>query len=131
MLFRSIPEQDFLANIDRNTRRLLWIVAGFTLAMILAAILLADRLIGRPLLRIARDLHHIEGFRLERITRVASPLRELDDLSAAMMQMAQGLTSFQKYLPTELVRTLVSQGIEAKPGGQQQTLTVLFADLSG
>jgi adenylate cyclase len=48
-----------------------------------------------------------------------------------MMQMAQGLTSFQKYLPTELVRTLVSQGIEAKPGGQQQTLTVLFADLVG
>jgi adenylate cyclase len=48
-----------------------------------------------------------------------------------MMQMAQGLTSFQKYLPTELVRTLVSQGIEAKPGGQQQTLTVLFADLAG
>ena len=142
MLFRSldfrdwkivtvIPEQDFLANIDRNTRHLLWIVAGFTLAMILAAILLADLLIGRPLLRIARELRHIEGFRLERITRVASPLRELDDLSAAMMQMAQGLTSFQKYLPTELVRTLVSQGIEAKPGGQQQTLTVLFADLAG
>jgi adenylate cyclase len=126
-----IPEQDFLANIDRNTRLLFWYVAGFTLAMILAAILLADLMIGRPLLRIARDLRHIEGFRLERITRVASPLRELDDLSAAMMQMAQGLTSFQKYLPTELVRTLVSQGIEAKPGGQQQTLTVLFADLVG
>nr|UXE45908.1 hypothetical protein Hi04_10k_c5418_00031 [uncultured bacterium] len=126
-----IPEKDFLANIDRNTQRLLWLLAGFTLAMILAAILLADWLLGRPLLRIARELRHIEGFRLDRIARVASPLRELDDLSAAMMQMAQGLTSFQKYLPTELVRTLVSQGIEAKPGGQQQTLTVLFADLAG
>ena len=90
-----------------------------------------DWLLGRPLLRIARELRHIEGFRLDRISRVSSPLRELDDLSAAMMQMAQGLTSFQKYLPTELVRTLVSQGIEAKPGGQQQTLTVLFADLAG
>jgi adenylate cyclase len=126
-----IPEKDFLANIDRNTQRLLWMLAGFTVAMILAAILLADWLLGRPLLRIARELRHIEGFRLDRISRVSSPLRELDDLSAAMMQMAQGLTSFQKYLPTELVRTLVSQGIEAKPGGQQQTLTVLFADLAG
>ena len=126
-----IPEKDFLANIDRNTQRLLWLLAGFTVAMILAAILLADWLLGRPLLRIARELRHIEGFRLDRISRVSSPLRELDDLSAAMMQMAQGLTSFQKYLPTELVRTLVSQGIEAKPGGQQQTLTVLFADLAG
>ncbi len=126
-----IPEKDFLATIDRNTQRLLWMLAAFTLAMILAAILLADWLLGRPLLRIARELRHIEGFRLDQISRVSSPLRELDDLSAAMMQMAQGLTSFQKYLPTELVRTLVSQGIEAKPGGQQQTLTVLFADLAG
>ena len=44
-----IPEKDFLANIDRNTQRLLWLLAGFTLAMILAAILLADWLLGRPL----------------------------------------------------------------------------------
>ncbi|HSY87021.1 MAG TPA: cache domain-containing protein, partial [Verrucomicrobiae bacterium] len=79
-----IPEKDFLANIDRNTQRLLWLLAGFTVAMILAAILLADWLLGRPLLRIARELRHIEGFRLDRISRVSSPLRELDDLSAAM-----------------------------------------------
>jgi adenylate cyclase len=125
-----IPEKDFLANIDRNTQRLLYGLAGFTLVMILAAILLADRILGRPLIRIAGQLRHIEGFRLDRIARIASPLRELDDLSAAMIQMAHGLTSFQKYLPTELVRTLVSQGIEAKPGGQQQTLTVLFSDLA-
>jgi adenylate cyclase len=126
-----IPERDFLANIDRNTQRLLYGLAGFTLVMILAAILLADRLIGRPLIRIAGELRHIEGFRLDRIARIPSPLRELDDLSSALIQMAQGLTSFQKYLPTELVRTLVSQGIEAKPGGQQQVLSVLFCDLAG
>jgi adenylate cyclase len=126
-----IPEKDFLGNIDRNTQRLLYGVAAFTLAMIFASILLADRLIGRPLIRIAGQLGNIESFRLDRIARVPSRLRELDDLSGAIMQMARGLTSFQKYLPTELVRTLVSQGIEAKPGGQQQTLTVLFSDLAG
>jgi adenylate cyclase len=126
-----IPEKDFLGNIDRNTQRLLYGLAVFTAVMILASILLADRLIGRPLIRIARQLGNIESFRLDRITRVPSPLRELDDLSGAIMQMAHGLTSFQKYLPTELVRTLVSQGIEARPGGQQQTLTVLFSDLAG
>jgi adenylate cyclase len=99
--------------------------------MIVASILLADRLIGRPLIRIAGQLGNIESFRLDRIARVPSALRELDDLSGAIMQMARGLTSFQKYLPTELVRTLVAQGVEAKPGGQQQTLTVLFSDLAG
>jgi adenylate cyclase len=126
-----IPEKDFLGNIDRNTERLLYGVAAFTLMMIVASILLADRLIGRPLIRIAGQLGNIESFHLDRIARVPSALRELDDLSGAIMQMARGLTSFQKYLPTELVRTLVSRGIEAKPGGEQQTLTVLFSDLAG
>ena len=69
MIVTVIPEKDFLANIDRNTQRLLWMLAAFTLAMILAAILLADWLLGRPLLRIARELRHIEGFRLDRPRR--------------------------------------------------------------
>jgi adenylate cyclase len=126
-----IPEKDFLANIDRNTQRLVYLVALFTLVMVVAAILLADRLIGRPLIRVAGQLHHIEGFRLDQIQHIPSPLRELDNLSTALIQMAQGLTSFKKYLPTELVRTLVSQGIEARPGGEQQVLTVFFSDLAG
>jgi adenylate cyclase len=45
--------------------------------------------------------------------------------------MSRGLASFRKYMPTELVRTLVSRGIEAEPGGEQQSLTVMFADLAG
>jgi adenylate cyclase len=126
-----IPEKDFLANIDRNTQRLVYGLALFTLVMLAVAILLADRLIGRPLIRVAGQLHNIEEFRLDQIRHVPSPLKELDNLSSALIQMAQGLTSFKKYLPTELVRTLVSQGIEARPGGEQQTLTVFFSDLAG
>jgi adenylate cyclase len=34
-------------------------------------------------------------------------------------------------MPTELVRTLVSQGVEARPGGHHQTLTVMFTDVAG
>src|SRR5258707_5405425 len=47
------------------------------------------------------------------------------------MQMARGLASFRKYIPADLVRTLVAQGIEAKPGGTRQTLTIMFTDLAG
>jgi adenylate cyclase len=126
-----IPERDFLGNIDRNTQHLVYALIVFTLIMLGVAILLADRLIGRPLVRVTSQLHHIEEFRLDQIQHVPSSLKELDNLSLALIQMAQGLTSFKKYLPTELVRTLVSQGIEARPGGEQQMLTVFFCDLTG
>jgi adenylate cyclase len=126
-----IPADDFLASIRRNVMILLIALAGLTLLIAAMAILSANRVVVSPLLRIAGQLKHIEEFRLERVGRLTSPLRELDDLSGALAQMSRGLASFQKYMPTELVRTLVSRGVEAVPGGHQQTLTVMFTDLAG
>jgi len=45
--------------------------------------------------------------------------------------MSRGLAAFQKYIPTALVRTLVARGVEARLGGRQQILTVLFTDIVG
>jgi adenylate cyclase len=126
-----IPASDFLASIERSAMMLLIALAGLTVIVAAIAILSANRLVTAPLLRIAGQLKHIEDFRLDRVRRVASPLRELDDLSGVLLQMSRGLASFQKYMPTELVRTLVSQGVGARPGGHQQTLTVMFTDVAG
>jgi adenylate cyclase len=126
-----IPADDFLASIQRSAMILLIALAGLTVIVAAIAILSANRLVAAPLLRIAGQLKHIEDFRLDRVTRLASPLRELDELSGVLLQMSRGLASFQKYMPTELVRTLVSQGVEARPGGHQQTLTVMFTDIAG
>lgn len=126
-----IPASDFLASIEKNTQTLLVVLILLTLVMAGLAVLLAQVMFARPLARIAGQLKHLESFHLERVTRVGSRLRELDDLSHALLQMSRGLASFEKYLPTELVRTLVSQGLEVRPGGRHETLTVLFADLAG
>jgi len=126
-----IPGSDFLATIDRSADLLLIGLAALTLVMAALAILTANRLLGTPLARIAGELQHIESFDLADVQHIPSRLRELDDLSSALMQMSRGLASFQKYMPTALVRTLVSRGIEARPGGHQETLTVLFTDIAG
>jgi adenylate cyclase len=126
-----IPASDFLATIDRTAELLLIGLAVLTLVMAALAIVAANRLIGTPLARIAGELRHIESFDLSDVRHIPSRLRELDDLSGALTQMSRGLASFQKYMPTALVRTLVSRGVEARPGGRQETLTVLFTDIAG
>lgn len=126
-----IPADDFLASIEKSAQTLLIALVILVLAMAMLAVLLANNLVARPLSRIVEQLGHIESFRLDRVTRIPSRLREFDGLSNALVQMSQGLASFAKYMPTELVRTLVSQGIEAKPGGEHENLTVMFADLQG
>ncbi len=126
-----IPASDFLTTIERNAQILLAGLAVLTALMAIVAIIVANSLITSPLLRVVGQLRHIESFHLDGITRVPSAMRELDDLSTAMTQMARGLASFQKYMPTALVRTLVSRGVEARPGGREQELTVLFIDITG
>lgn len=126
-----IPASDFLTSIEENARYLLAALALLTLAMAGISAVLTNRLVVRPLSRIVRQLKHIENFRLDQVVRIPSRLREFDGLSTALLQMSRGLASFQKYMPTELVRTLVSRGIEAEPGGEQRSLTVMFTDLAG
>jgi adenylate cyclase len=126
-----IPASDFLATVERNAHLLLSAFALLTFFVAMLAVLSANRLIGTPLLRIVGQLRHIESFELDKVARLSSPLRELDNLSVALTQMSRGLASFQKYIPTALVRTLVARGVEARPGGRQQVLTVLFTDIVG
>jgi len=131
VLATIIPADDFLARIDRNSRLLVIMLVILTLVIGTTATLAAHRLIGQKLVRIAGQLRHVESFELERIQPIPSALRELDDFSTALMQMARGLASFRKYIPADLVRTLVAQGVEAKPGGTRRVLTILFTDLAG
>lgn len=127
----AIPASDFLGPFQRNARRLALALIVFTLAAITAAALIAETAVVRPLGRITGELAHVQAFRPERIQRRPSPIAELDELSDALVRMGAGLASFRKYLPAELVRTLVARGIEARPGGEQQVLSVLFTDLAG
>ncbi len=126
-----IPESDFLEEIDRSTQRLAIALAIFAVATALLAVLASRLFLARPLLRVVGQLRHVEEFRLDRVATLPSRLKEIDDLSAGLAQMSRGLSSFQKFLPTELVRTLVSQGIEARPGGRPRAITVMFTDLVG
>jgi adenylate cyclase len=125
------PEDDFLAEVKRNLGTLLLRIAGLTIVVAALAAAGSAFFVAAPLKRVAGQLRHVESFRLDRIERVASPLSEISDLSGAFAQMALGLASFQKFIPTALVRALVSQGIEARPGGAIQPLTVMFTDLVG
>jgi adenylate cyclase len=126
-----IPEAEFLGPIETTIRRLL---IGLAVLIIAAGILsawLARRLIAKPLITVIDELKHVERFELDQVQRHPSHLVELANLSGAIADMAGGLAAFRKYIPADLVRTLVSEGIEPKPGGSIRTLTVLFADIAG
>jgi adenylate cyclase len=126
-----IPEAEFLGPIETTIRRLL---IGLVFLVIAAGILsawLARRVIAKPLITVVDELKHVERFELDQVRRHPSRVIELTNLSNAIADMAGGLAAFRKYIPADLVRMLLKEGIEPRPGGSMRTLTVLFADIAG
>ncbi len=126
-----IPRSVFYSAIDHNRDRLLLLLAGLAVISAAGATVGANRLIARPIRVITGELAHIESFALDQVRRVPSRLAELDSLSDALQRMARGLLSFSRYMPTEVVRSLLAQGVEARPGGEVRELTIMFCDLPG
>jgi class 3 adenylate cyclase len=128
-LLTAIPRSAFTAEIDRNTRRLLVGVALLALLDAILAAVFAHLAFARPIQRIAGELRHIESFALGKVRHIPTSLRELDDLSAALKRMAGSLKAFGLYVPADIVRSLIQQGVDPKPGGELREITVMFADL--
>ncbi len=126
-----IPEAEFLGPIERTIRQLLIGLAILILAAGIVSAWLARRVIATPLIMVVDELKHVARFDLEKVRRHASRVIEIENLSNAIADMAGGLAAFRKYIPADLVKTLVSQGIEPSPGGSIRNLTVLFADIAG
>jgi adenylate cyclase len=61
---------------------------------------------------------------------VRSNVQEIHRLAAATEEMKTGLRSFQKYVPAELVRSLLSSGLEARLGGERRVVTICFSDIA-
>jgi adenylate cyclase len=126
-----IPEAEFLAPVDTTLRRL---IIGLAIGALLAALLsamLARSIIAAPLARVVGEIRHVETFALDQVRRHPSRLAEISSLSNAIAEMAAGLSAFRKFIPADLVQSLLRQGVEAKPGGSIQELTVMFIDIAG
>ncbi|BCH28707.1 adenylate/guanylate cyclase domain-containing protein [Mesorhizobium sp. L-8-10] len=130
-LLTAIPRSAFAEEIDRNTRRVVLVVAGLVVLAAITAVLFSNLLFARPVRQLALQLRQIERFALDQVRHDPTFLAELNDFSLAMKRMAGGLSAFAKYMPLDVVRPLVAAGLEPAPGGKFAEVTVMFADLPG
>ncbi len=130
-LVTVVPESEFLGPVQMTIRNL---VIGLAVLIVAAGLLsawLAQRLIAAPLIKVVGEIRHVERFDLDKVERHPSRLTEIENLSSAIGDMAQGLAAFRKYIPADLVRRLVSDGNAARLGGAVRPMSVMFIDLAG
>ncbi len=127
----SIPDSIYLGEIAKNSTNLLIILLILLIASSVFFLFLTKAFIAGPILKISSQFEYIKNFDLTNIYYMPSYIKEVNILSKAMVQMTHGLLSFQKYIPTELVKKLISQGIEAEIGGEERELSIFFSDIAG
>jgi len=122
------PEDDFLGQIKRTRAVTAACIAGaMILALVLAA--LVSRLVSRHLMKLAEESSRIRDLEIAPSQDPGSMFKEIHDVLSAFEGMKTGLRSFEKYVPSKLVRRLLARRVEPVYGGSARELTVLFSDI--
>jgi adenylate cyclase len=84
------------------------------------------RRVSEPLRALTREAQAIGRLELSVETVTVSRVTEVATLASSMADMKSSLRSFQKFVPADVVKDIVTSATEARLGGQRATLTLFF-----
>lgn len=125
-----VPEDALLGAVQRSSRDTV-LVSLFGLALVLGLGLYINRLLTRPLARVTEDLQRVARFELEPANPSRTPFREVAAIEDATERMKRGLRSFERYVSSDLVRSLIRTNQEATLGVEPVEITIFFSDIAG
>lgn len=125
-----IPEDEFFFFVRRNTR----LVMAASSVLILLAIVMGyifSRRLAKPLSDLSREMDKIQQFDLQSEKTIVSSITDVQNMVLSFYKMRQGLRSFGKFVPADIVRQLIAQEGDAHLQGEKRELTVHFSDIEG
>jgi len=87
--------------------------------------------VSQPLEAMAREAKAIGDLKLDASTPPESIVFEVDVLGRSLESMKTGLRSFKKFVPSDMVESLIGSGQEAAFGGELREITIFFSDIAG
>ncbi|MGE4297209.1 MAG: adenylate/guanylate cyclase domain-containing protein [Desulfovibrionaceae bacterium] len=125
-----MPEDDFLAPLKRNNVITMTITLCSMVAAILLGILISRR-ITRPLTALTQEAERIRRLDLDSSTPTKSFFMEIQTMARSFEDMKSGLRSFRKFVPADVVSTLIASGHEANLDARHREVTLFFSDIVG
>lgn len=121
-------QNEFVSEIRQTTLRVL-LVASLIVGLAIITISVMSKRLTAPLRQVVKETGRIRNFDLDGTFSLHSSVIEINDLVNAVQRMKNSLRSFGAYVPTDLVRSIVSSGTAVQIGGEQRELTLLFSDI--
>ncbi|KAJ3167492.1 hypothetical protein HDU87_001513 [Geranomyces variabilis] len=127
------PQSDYMGGVTRSNKISIILVVVFSvLGAILAA--MAGLLVSRPLIRLTRLMRKVQRMELARsadsLDTVMSSVREVRNLENGFEQMVLGLRSFEKFVPSAVVKTLLKNSVEADLEVHRREISIFFSDIA-
>lgn len=123
-----VPFDDFFGEMVKAQRitRLMSLIIAIVCAVV---IYFCVRHISKPIVRMVAEVDKIRDFDFSEQSRLPSHIKEIFDLECSIDAMRSALHSFGRYIPKEIVRTLVKFGRDVSLGGERAELTIMFSDI--
>lgn len=126
----AAPEASYLGPAYAAVRHAAWLGLGALGLAALVGLGLAAT-VSRPLRRLAREMERIGQFELDTPPRRGSVFHEISVMDQAVTGMKHSLRSFGRFVPRDLVRSMLASGQPAELSAQSRELTVFFSDIAG
>lgn len=122
------PLSDIIAPLQHNTLISLLVALGGILVGIFLSTIFASS-VSKPVNTLAINSDLICQLKLDQIHSIDSHIKEVARMASSFNKMKNALQSFQRYMPINLVKNLVSTGKVAEVGGEIKELTIAFTDI--
>ena len=100
-------------------------------SVILPLVFWVTNAIRNPLYKVRDEILKLKDLDVGEHIEFKSNITEVNDMIVATDKVKTGLRSFAKYVPDKVVKQLISQGKDAKIGGEKEYVTILFSDIEG
>ncbi|EFC42674.1 predicted protein [Naegleria gruberi] len=94
--------------------------------------IVVTQFITRSIWKVSRDMYKISKLEVDTVkpSKVLKTMYELDLLQTSIKTVKNGLHSFMKYIPKDIVRDIVRTGNASKLGMANANSTVMFTDIA-
>nr|WP_242601660.1 adenylate/guanylate cyclase domain-containing protein [Legionella londiniensis] len=123
-----VPEHDVLAPLKALSMRTFILTILVLIIGAFIARFLSQR-ISKPIIQLANDAQEITRLNLTPKPLLNTIIKEISYMDQTLSTLRSSLTSFQRYVPSSLVKKLMKSGKIAEVGGQNQIITILFSDI--
>ncbi len=126
----AVPEDLILG----RTKQMLLITILVSLLFVFIFILIATKfsnLISKPIRKLSQDIEDLKNLKTDISIKKDSSITEIATAQQSLISLQKGLNSFKKYMPSDLVKFLIDTNQEAKIGGSEKHLAVMFTDIAG